>query len=168
MGGVHFAQGDFSRALEDFRKALALDPRDVRACNNLATALERLGDYAGAQEAYGRAVLIDPSYPVHPAQPRHPAVAAAGEPGRGPERLAALSRTGPDRPYADEVRGELALLPELRPAATKPPPRRLSSISPPPRSRTPRSQRPRSPRVDTRAATLVPFFTDAIMTSGCR
>ena len=120
VGGVHFAQGDFSRALADFRKALELDPGDVRACNNLGTALERLGDYAGAAEAYGRAVLVEPSYPVTQRnlgvlQSRRLGNPAAAR--RAWQRYLELAPTGA---YADEVRGELALLPELRPAAEAP------------------------------------------------
>ena len=120
IGGVHFAQGDYSRALADFRKALEIDPGDVRACNNLGTALERLGDYPRAAEAYAQAALIDPSYPVTQRNLGILQSRRLGNPAAARSAWLRYLELAPTGAYADEIRGELALLPEVRPAAEAP------------------------------------------------
>ena len=148
VGGVHFAQGDLSRALEEFRKALELDPGDVRACNNLGTALERLGDYPGAEEAYGRAVLIDPSYPVTQRNLGILQSRRLGNPDAARRAWQRYLELAPAGAYADEIRGELAP-PRTAPA---PPGRRRRPRTPRVRNQSPISprsaapQRPRSQR----------------------
>jgi Flp pilus assembly protein TadD len=64
IGGIHFLRGDYMKALLDFRQAFELDPRDARACNNIATAYEHLGRFEEAETYYLRAMEIDDAYPV--------------------------------------------------------------------------------------------------------
>jgi tetratricopeptide (TPR) repeat protein len=43
-GDVHLLAGDAAAAVEDFRQALAINPRDEKASRDLAMAEERLGN----------------------------------------------------------------------------------------------------------------------------
>jgi Flp pilus assembly protein TadD len=122
---VSFSLGDLPRALQHFRRAVELDPRDVRACNNLGTALERLGEYTQAEEAYQRAVLADPAYPLTQRNLGLLQARRLGNPEaarRAWQRYLELAPTGA---YADEVRRELAAAPGAPPQPafdTAPPP----------------------------------------------
>jgi tetratricopeptide (TPR) repeat protein len=64
IGGIHFLKADYLKALLDFKQAFALDPGDARACNNIATAYDRLGRYEEAESYYLRAIEIDETYDV--------------------------------------------------------------------------------------------------------
>lgn len=57
---VYFAQKDYSRALLDLQRVLALEPRHFKAINGLATILREFGEKRGALKAYR--MLLD----VHP------------------------------------------------------------------------------------------------------
>lgn len=54
--------GDMQKAVEYFRKAIALDPDDARWLANLGTALLKLKDFQGAAEQYRTALSRDPSF----------------------------------------------------------------------------------------------------------
>lgn len=64
LGGVHFAKGDFLKALLHFKQAFALNPGDARACNNIGTAYEHLDQFDKAEQSYLRAIEVDPNYAV--------------------------------------------------------------------------------------------------------
>jgi tetratricopeptide (TPR) repeat protein len=64
LGGVHFGRGEYGQALLYFKQAYLLNPQDVRACNNIATAYEHLGRYGKAEGYYLQAIEIDERYPV--------------------------------------------------------------------------------------------------------
>jgi Flp pilus assembly protein TadD len=64
LGGIHFLQQDYFKALLNFKQAFALDPWDARAGNNVATAYEHLGQYERAEQFYLRAIEIDENYTV--------------------------------------------------------------------------------------------------------
>lgn len=53
-------QGLWREAAFRFEKAIAAEPKNARAHNNLAVALEATGDFARALEEYKRALEIDP------------------------------------------------------------------------------------------------------------
>lgn len=60
-GGISAQQGgDFKTAIEDYRKALSLDPRLAEAQANLGAALAAIGDYDAAIEADTRAMTSAP------------------------------------------------------------------------------------------------------------
>jgi tetratricopeptide (TPR) repeat protein len=64
---VHFIAGfaysdlqDYERALEDYGRAIALNPEDATAYNNRGLAYSDLQDYERALEDYGRAIALNP------------------------------------------------------------------------------------------------------------
>lgn len=60
-GAVQFLVGQFAAAQDDFRRALALEPRDLDALRDLGAVLEQAGDHKGALEAYRQALALDPN-----------------------------------------------------------------------------------------------------------
>jgi Flp pilus assembly protein TadD len=59
--GIMVAQrGLWSEARFRFERAVALDPQYAAAHNNLAVALEQLGEFEGARKAYGKALELKP------------------------------------------------------------------------------------------------------------
>ena len=63
-GGNAFAQGDFARAVAEFRKLAEVAPHVGMAHANLGTALFHHGDRAAATAAFERALELDPADPV--------------------------------------------------------------------------------------------------------
>ncbi len=64
MLGVALAQsGDLAGAAEEFRRALAIDPRSARAYNNLGNTLRDMRDVDEALNAYRQAAALAPRYP---------------------------------------------------------------------------------------------------------
>ncbi|HEX5420420.1 MAG TPA: tetratricopeptide repeat protein [Gammaproteobacteria bacterium] len=59
---VHDGRND--DALAALRKALAIDPNNVQASDELGILLRRRGDFAGAEKAYRQALKTDPNYPL--------------------------------------------------------------------------------------------------------
>jgi Flp pilus assembly protein TadD len=53
-------QGLWREAAFRFEKAIAVDPKNARAHNNLAVALEATGDFTRALEEYKKALELDP------------------------------------------------------------------------------------------------------------
>ena len=53
-------QGHWREAAFRFEKAIALQPNNARAHNDLAVALEATGDFARALEEYKKALELDP------------------------------------------------------------------------------------------------------------
>ena len=58
-GNVHMDQGNVFTALQDFQKAVSLNPRLATAVNGLGRALQVLGKWQEAQEAFDLACLLD-------------------------------------------------------------------------------------------------------------
>jgi tetratricopeptide (TPR) repeat protein len=52
IGNIQTNAGDYGRAINEYRAALALDPEFLIARINLARALRQTGDFAAAEEAY--------------------------------------------------------------------------------------------------------------------
>jgi hypothetical protein len=61
---VERRQGNPEAALEDFRKALALDPTDAGSSVGVGDLLAEGGDLEGAEKAYTDALLLEPSEAV--------------------------------------------------------------------------------------------------------
>lgn len=57
---VYFLQENYGRSLEDIARTLRLEPRHFGALSGLGIILDRLGDSAGALEAYRRAARVHP------------------------------------------------------------------------------------------------------------
>jgi len=59
--GVRMAeQGLWREARFRFERAIELQPGDAKSLNNLAVALEHLGDFAAAKETYQKAIALRP------------------------------------------------------------------------------------------------------------
>ncbi len=63
-GGNAFAQGDFAKAVAEFRKVVEIAPRVAMSHANLGAALFHDGDRAAAMAAFERALELDPADPV--------------------------------------------------------------------------------------------------------
>jgi tetratricopeptide (TPR) repeat protein len=60
-GKVFLSQGNAAAALNEFGRALALDPQDAQNYNNRGVALQSLGLTEAARQDYIRALTIDPT-----------------------------------------------------------------------------------------------------------
>lgn len=58
---LHFIREDYGPSLEDIAMTLRLEPRHFGALSGLGIILDRIGDKAGALEAYRRAVAVHPN-----------------------------------------------------------------------------------------------------------
>ena len=56
-------QGKLAEAETHYRRALDLDPNDIRSHNNLGWLLEQRGATADAEKHFRKALAIDPDYP---------------------------------------------------------------------------------------------------------
>ena len=56
-------RGQIGTAVEKFRLAIALDPKNIEALNNLAVAMGKEGDARGALAVFRRALRLDPGDP---------------------------------------------------------------------------------------------------------
>jgi len=61
--GVHFyQQGEISKAIQTYQKAIELNPSYVEAYNNLGIIYQEIGDLEGALKAFQKAIEINPGY----------------------------------------------------------------------------------------------------------
>ena len=60
---VHFSQKRYAEALEDLRRALALDPRHFKAMDGLANVLREVGDKKRALQIYRTLLKVHPFWP---------------------------------------------------------------------------------------------------------
>ena len=59
---ARFIQTTYRRALDEFRKATALDSTHYQAFSSLGYILRKTGDMDGALAAYDRALALNPNY----------------------------------------------------------------------------------------------------------
>jgi tetratricopeptide (TPR) repeat protein len=71
LGRILYQQGRHAEAAELFRRAATLDPNSYKAWDNLGLATEALGDNAGAQQHYLKAIVL-----VHKDHPEYDVVYA--------------------------------------------------------------------------------------------
>lgn len=62
LGRIHDSGGQYDLALQEFQRALQLDPRNADALIGLAHAYESLGRIADAEAAYKKAIALRPDY----------------------------------------------------------------------------------------------------------
>jgi predicted O-linked N-acetylglucosamine transferase (SPINDLY family) len=97
-GAALMAESRFAEAAEHFRRAIALAPQVPESHNNLAAALQRLGDPSGAIPSYQEAIRLAPGVP----ELHHNLAMALQEVRRFDEAIAACRRAIALRPaYAD-------------------------------------------------------------------
>jgi tetratricopeptide (TPR) repeat protein len=67
MGSLAFGQGDYNRAIEDYGKALELNPTNHRSWRNLGDSYAMVGDFKKQMESYARAAeILSDSLKVNP------------------------------------------------------------------------------------------------------
>lgn len=62
QGNEKFKGGDYKAAIEYYNEAVAADPKNPYAYDNMATAKEKIGDYKGAIEDWEKVIEINQSY----------------------------------------------------------------------------------------------------------
>jgi len=62
LGGIFYENGNFDRAIEEARKAIALLPHEARSYCNLGSALAAKGNLKGSELSFKKALEIEPSY----------------------------------------------------------------------------------------------------------
>jgi tetratricopeptide (TPR) repeat protein len=62
LGNVQLALNHHKEALGEYRKCLKMKPENPIAAFNIGFALRKMGDLAGAQTWYGRALELDPTF----------------------------------------------------------------------------------------------------------
>lgn len=58
LGIVYYRKGDYSKAIETYKKALSLDNGDYKVYYDLATAYTAIQDHENAIENYTRALML--------------------------------------------------------------------------------------------------------------
>ena len=61
-GSSYYQEGNYDRALEEFSRAIELNPQFALAFNNRGAVLVDLGDYKLALADYNMAIELDPQY----------------------------------------------------------------------------------------------------------
>ena len=62
IGSVYYKKGDYSAAIENYKKALSLAPNYVEVYYDLAAAYEALNQLEDAISAYEKAIQLDPKF----------------------------------------------------------------------------------------------------------
>jgi len=62
VGKFYFVNGKFDKAIEEFNKAVKLNPKDPEIYYNLGLAYESKSELDEARKMYGKAVEINPNY----------------------------------------------------------------------------------------------------------
>lgn len=103
LGAHYYDEGNYGAALDEFRRAVMDDPGNPDYLHNLATAMKKQGDLAGAERVYRHALQIAPDH-----QPTHHSLALLlMETGRSAEAVALLDEWRGAEPYRPEPYIEL-------------------------------------------------------------
>lgn len=106
VGMQYYKSGNFTVARDEFQRAVANDPYNADYVHNLASALKKQGDSAGAERVYRQALQVDPAH-----QPSYHGLASLlKEQGRTPEAFDTLQAWADTQPYSAEPHIELAWL----------------------------------------------------------
>jgi tetratricopeptide (TPR) repeat protein len=62
LGDVYNGQGEYRKAVDEFKRAVALDSSRDTALRGLADAYEKLGDVSAAEATYQQAIALRPQY----------------------------------------------------------------------------------------------------------
>ncbi len=62
LGKFYYLNQKYDQAVEEYRKAVELDPRNADARYNLGIALETINDLEGAREAFEQLLELDREY----------------------------------------------------------------------------------------------------------
>jgi tetratricopeptide (TPR) repeat protein len=63
LGDVYSRRGDFAKAIEEYDRALAINPRYLAVLVNLADVYDNLGEWDKALRQYEKALTVDPNVP---------------------------------------------------------------------------------------------------------
>lgn len=101
-------QGEWQRAVDNFRAALKAEPDNADFHNGLGYAYRKLGDYGLAFASLRRALRLDPTHrSAH--ENLGEALLAIGDVGKAREQLAALAELCPGRSCQEYVDLERAI-----------------------------------------------------------
>ena len=64
MGSAYYELGQYEKAIEAYKKAIAIKPDKDEAYYNMGTAYSKLEQYEKAIEAYKQAIKIKQSKPI--------------------------------------------------------------------------------------------------------
>ncbi|MCL5992296.1 MAG: tetratricopeptide repeat protein, partial [Bacteroidetes bacterium] len=62
-GNAKINSGDYRGAIQDYNKALELNPNSDDAYNNRGVAKNELGDFRGAIQDFNKALELNPNFP---------------------------------------------------------------------------------------------------------
>ncbi|MFX1521238.1 MAG: tetratricopeptide repeat protein [Promethearchaeota archaeon] len=101
-GNEYFEQGEFEKAIEEYQKAVEIDPNFYQAWNKMGDAYNTLGNAEQALECYERSLEIKPDQPVirDYSEKTKKKRALAGARADKTERLAESEERGPSAPPA--------------------------------------------------------------------
>ena len=108
MGNKYFLRGQFQKAIEEYKKALEIDPNFYQAWNKMADAYNALGNSEQALECYERSLKIKSDQPVirdHSKKVKEKRVLAGAELRRS-ERIKESEDEAPRAPSAPEYKSE--------------------------------------------------------------
>jgi|GEM_PF-3202109 len=107
-GNKYFLRGRFQNAIEEYKKALEIDPNFYQAWNKIGQAYDALGNSEQALECYKRSLEINSDQPVirDHAEKTKKKHALAGAELRRAERLRESEDKAPETPSAPEYKSE--------------------------------------------------------------
>jgi len=116
LGNKYFLQGQFQKAIEEYQKALEIDPNFYQAWNKMGDAYNALGNSEQALECYERSLKIKTDQPViedHSKKVKEKR-ALAGAKLRRSERIKESEDEAPGAPAAPTHGPELLSIDEVR------------------------------------------------------
>lgn len=101
-GNEFFEQGQFQKAIEEYQKAIEINPNFYKAWNKMGHAYRALGNYEQATECYNKSLQINPDQPLIREYSEKSSIkrALAGAEIRKKERLLESEEKAPGTPSA--------------------------------------------------------------------